>query len=678
VIAPNPNERTREDLDVLNVLPNAVLVSVENRIVFANPAALQLFGVRDLATLVEREAARSHVLVEDVERIDRRLEAIARGESVPTAAEYRILRPDGSSRVVEWSTLPIVLGGQSALLYAVDDVTDLAHARDALVIAERHQREVIATLAEGVIVVDVFGVCTNANPSAVRLLGLASPEQLIGMHADLMPMLDEFGAPLGRAHHPVWRSLDTGEHVRNQIYAVAFPREVRRMRVSAIPLAEGAHQSAGAVVTFDDVTEQLDAFERTTKSEERFRKLAGIAPVAVFETDAAGVCTYVNDRWCEFSGNKPELAFGRVWTQLVHPEDQRRVQREWALAVDTSERFKAEFRFLRDDGLETFVSCEAAPIAGEAGRPVAWIGTATDLSAELALREGLRDSEARFRVLIEHSPDVVVRIVLNPWRIEYISPAIADLTGYSPEEFYAAQDLLVACIDPDDFDRVVSCFTATLNDRIECRLIHRNGSARTIEVRSNIITIDGTPTVVEATMRDVSRKAAEHELLDELAHRDELTGLANRRAVMATLDVRLAARQATSVIFLDVDGFKAINDTSGHDAGDELLKAFAGRLTSVLREDDVVGRLGGDEFVILSQPPHAEHLAQRVFAQLSTPIVLPDGSSVMLGVSAGVAHSDPAGPLQQADELLQSADRAMYEAKRRGKGQSVTFQHRTT
>jgi diguanylate cyclase (GGDEF)-like protein len=179
-------------------------------------------------------------------------------------------------------------------------------------------------------------------------------------------------------------------------------------------------------------------------------------------------------------------------------------------------------------------------------------------------------------------------------------------------------------------------------------------------------------------MRDVSRKAAEHELLDELAHRDELTGLANRRAVMATLDVRLAARQATSVIFLDVDGFKAINDTSGHDAGDELLKAFAGRLTSVLREDDVVGRLGGDEFVILSQPPHAEHLAQRVFAQLSTPIVLPDGSSVMLGVSAGVAHSDPAGPLQQADELLQSADRAMYEAKRRGKGQSVTFQHRTT
>ena len=664
--------RQVHDLDVLRVLPTAVLVAVDGRVIFGNPAALSLFGVADLAALVAREAARAHVLGEDVLKIEERLAAIARGDAVAQSVPYRILRPDGTVRVVEWSTLPMRFDDRPALIYSIDDVTVLAEARDALAVAERHQRDVIETLAEGVIVVDCFGVCSDANPSAARMLGLNSTADLIHAHADLMPLLTGQGGVLARADHPVWRALEHGEPVRNEVYSVVFPRRVRRVRVSSIPIAGTIGQPGGAVITFDDVTEQLEAIEQVALNEVRFRKLATIAPVAVFETDAAGRCTYVNDCWCVFGGLTADVAVGGSWIDAVQSDDRSRVQLEWQRSIDTGQRFKSEFRFGQRGRAGIFVHCEAAPIRADAGSVTGWIGAATDLTAELALREGLRDSEARFRLLVEHSPDVVVRIELNPWHIEYLSPSIIDLTGLAPEQFYTDPALLVSAIHVDDFDTVVAAFTnQTHTDHVQCRLIHTDGSIRNIEVRSNLIAADGTPTILEATLRDVTIRAAEHELLDDLAHRDELTGLLNRRALMTALDVQLASRQPTSLIFLDLDGFKQINDTHGHHTGDELLRVCAQRLTDTVREDDLVARLGGDEFVVISSTTHADTVAHRILNEITAPICLPGDIQIRIGVSIGVAHVDQTKLLQRSDDLVRTADQAMYEAKRRGKQQIV-------
>lgn len=666
--------RQVDGLDVLRVLPSAVLVAVDGRVIFGNPAALSLFGVADLAALVAREAARAHVLGEDVLRIEERLAAIERGETVAQSVLYRILRPDGTVRVVEWSTLPMQFDGRPALLYSIDDVTVLAEARDSLAVAERHQRDVIETLAEGVIVVDFFGVCSDANPSAARMLGLNSTADLLHAHADLMPLLTGQGGVLARVDHPVWRALEHGEQVRNEVYSVVFPRRVRRVRVSSIPIAGTTGGPGGAVITFDDVTEQLEAIEQVARNEVRFRKLATIAPVAVFETDAVGRCTYVNDCWCVFGGLTADVAVGGSWIDAVHPDDRSGVQLEWQRSIDTGQRFKSEFRFGQRDRGEIFVHCEAAPITGDAECVTGWIGAATDLTAELALREGLRDSEARFRLLVEHSPDVVVRIELSPLHIEYLSPSITDLTGRAPEQFYADPALLVSAIHVDDFDAVVAAFTnPTHTDHMQCRLIHIDGSIRNVEVRSNIIVADGTAKILEATLRDVTIGSAERELLDDLAHRDELTGLLNRRALMAALDVQLASRQPTSLIFLDLDEFKQINDTHGHRAGDELLRVCARRLTDTVREGDLVARLGGDEFVVISSTSHADTVANRLLHEITTPICLPGDVNVVIGVSIGVAHVNETKVLQRSDELLGMADQAMYEAKRRGKQQIFTI-----
>ncbi len=210
-------------LVALDVLPGAVMVATDLEIVYANPAALDLFGVPDFAALVARERSKAHVHEGDAARLVERLAAIANNEFTSGSVEYRIVRPDNSVRVVDWSTRPFVLDGSPALLYSIDDVTPLATVRDALLASEAHQREVITALAEGVIVVDSGGVCSDANPSAAQLLGLPSPAALVGLHADLMPLVDAHGAPLDRSLHPLWRALDHAEHVRSQVYFVVFP-----------------------------------------------------------------------------------------------------------------------------------------------------------------------------------------------------------------------------------------------------------------------------------------------------------------------------------------------------------------------------------------------------------------------------------------------------------------------
>ena len=609
-----------------------------------------------------------------------------RADAVRAAVERCVASTQGQSLEVAMRTAGGTVGGRplqleirnlstdpviDGLVVTGYDISELADVRDRLRASELHQRVVVATLAEGVIVVDREGVCRDANPSAAKLLGLKAPSDLIGLSGELMPLIDANGAALERQAHPLWRCLDHGEEVRGEVCAVAFRRSVRRMRVSVIPMDDPDHQVAGAVVTFDDITDPLEVYERLVRSEERFRTLAGTSPVAICETDAAGSCTYVNGRWCEFSGTAADAAIGHGWFDAVHPDDHGRVAREWALATTHGERFKSELRYLHPDGASTSVYCEMVPIRDDRGEVAGWIGSAMDVTAELALRESLRDSEARFRLLVEHSPDVVVRISMNPWRIDYVSPSIVNLTGRVPEDFYADPGLLIGHIHPDDLGLITDPSTLpSFTDEFEIRVIDGAGSVRVVKVRRNILVVDGVTTAVEITIRDITLEVAEQRRLEELAHRDELTGLPNRRALMSALDGRLAGRQPTSVIFLDLDGFKSVNDAHGHDVGDDLLRAFAQRLVGVVRDGDFVARLGGDEFVVISQPAHASALATRIVHELALPYLL-DGREITVGVSAGITNFDWTGSRQQAEDLLQHADQAMYEAKRRGKGQVV-------
>ncbi len=178
---------------------------------------------------------------------------------------------------------------------------------------------------------------------------------------------------------------------------------------------------------------------------------------------------------------------------------------------------------------------------------------------------------------------------------------------------------------------------------------------------------------------EIEQRERTQATITHLAHHDALTGLGNRLLFHKELGDALAHRQRhggeLAVLFIDLDGFKAINDTLGHATGDLLLKHLATRLRNTLREGDKIGRLGGDEFAIIQfgagQPNEAAALAKRLIETIQVPFSV-DGQSLVVGASIGIALAG--GEYQDSAQLLRAADLAMYRAKTEGRGRFLFFE----
>jgi diguanylate cyclase (GGDEF)-like protein/PAS domain S-box-containing protein len=665
-------------MEVLRSLPTPVMVAVDGAVVFANPAAFEMIGVHDLEQLSSRIASFAHVHDADHRRVRDRVAAPELGSMAVGESDQRIVRPDGTERVVVWTTLEVDIGGRPALVYALVDQTEILTAHDTVAAAEAQQRQIIDALAEGVLVVDHRGVGIDANHAAAVLLGMPSMDFLVGFPAEHLPIVDEHGATLDRAAHPVWRALERDEYVHDEVVRLRLGvDQIRALRMSVHPIhVYGQASATSAVLTFADVTDELANAAAVEESEARFRRLAALSPVGICETDALGRCTYTNRRWREFTGLDEDESLGRGWVSSVHPADLADVVPALRQAVESVRPVALEFRFLRPDGTSVHVHVEAAPVTDHDERVTGWLGTATDVSLQVSLRAELEAREVRFRQLAERSPDVVMRVDLHPLRFDYIGPAITAITGDAPDAFYADSGVFLDRVHPDDAERVgAELFGAEPGELHQFRVVHRDGSVRTLEVRTHVVRDGaGSAVAIEATARDVSASVEQRRHLDSLAHRDALTGLLNRRALLDELGARLAGGAPTAVLFCDLDGFKAVNDECGHDAGDRVLITIADRLGSSVRErdGDLVARLAGDEFVVVTDPLAAAQVAERLVMRLSQPIDLGDGTTVQVGASVGVARLDPRdGAAIDPADLLRQADTAMYTAKRAGKGRVV-------
>ena len=291
-----------------------------------------------------------------------------------------------------------------------------------------------------------------------------------------------------------------------------------------------------------------------------------------------------------------------------------------------------------------------------------------------------RTLETRYQRLVEQMPLIVYLDELDDASTNiYTSPQVEALLGYSVDEWTSDPDLFVKLLHPDDRERVLAQVAETNAEAAgrfasEYRLIARDG--RVVWVRDESVPVfdeDGRAVHCQGYLLDITaRKQVEAEL-EYLAFHDSLTGLANRPLFVRRIG-EAAARDPdalVSVLFLDLDDFKTVNDSLGHGAGDELLQAVAERLAAAVRGDDVVARFGGDEFAILvvdgDGPGPAEVVARRVIATLHAPFVV-GGRELFVGASIGVARGrDPV-------ELLRDADIALYTAKGAGKGQHRFFE----
>jgi diguanylate cyclase (GGDEF)-like protein/PAS domain S-box-containing protein len=282
--------------------------------------------------------------------------------------------------------------------------------------------------------------------------------------------------------------------------------------------------------------------------------------------------------------------------------------------------------------------------------------------------QALRESEQRFRALVHQASDVFT-VVGTDGRIRYQSPAVESVLGYPADELIGAG--MDALLHPDDREAFRGLLgeslarpSASVVGELRMRPHAHPDASRRFEMTVTNLLHDPTVLGLVLNYRDITERALYQQQLTQQAFQDFLTGLPNRARLMERLDFALGQRgSSVGLLFLDLDGFKQVNDTLGHDAGDELLRQVATRFTGCLRGGDVLARLGGDEFIVLlpgATNDDAAMVARRLQAGLTEPFLLA-GGTVTVGASVGVATS-PAGQ-STPEDLLREADKAMYQAK---------------
>lgn len=287
-----------------------------------------------------------------------------------------------------------------------------------------------------------------------------------------------------------------------------------------------------------------------------------------------------------------------------------------------------------------------------------------------------RESAALYRLLADNATDVIVRCDLDGRR-RYVSPAAKRLLGFEPQELVGTRP--IDSVHPQDAKAFAHLLKEVGQGRLKqavCQQRYRrkDGTWVWVEVSFNL-TADlatGASDGYVAVIRDISQRKEAERQLAHMARHDPLTGLPNRLLFRERLtqEIARAERGGGFALFcLDLDRFKPINDTLGHQAGDSLLRAVAQRLKAGLRPADMVARLGGDEFVILQTGTgcvaEATALAERLLAAVATPIDLA-GYPARIGLSMGIARAPDDG--LEADRLFSRADQALYRAKAAGRG----------
>jgi diguanylate cyclase (GGDEF)-like protein/PAS domain S-box-containing protein len=408
------------------------------------------------------------------------------------------------------------------------------------------------------------------------------------------------------------------------------------------------------------------------------------SPLGVFLSDSEARCIHTNAAYRKMAGLTAEQSLGMRWSDVVHPQDRRRILEEWEDAVACKKPFRAEVRFQHPDGSITWVRLNAGtgPGATEQSANLLMVEDITERKAAEFLasetEEVLFAEKERAQVTLDSIGDAVLVSDLAG-NITYMNLEAETLTGWSSEsalgrsltDVFRIVDGKTGRTAPNPAQRAIE-EERTVGLAADCFLVRFDGSEVAIEdSAAPIHGRDGTVAGAVIVFHDVAHSRDETGRMSYLAQHDELTGLVRPALLTDRLDraIGLAGRHCKQVglLFIDLNRFKEINDAHGHECGDQVLKAVAERLANCVRETDTVCRRGGDEFIILlaeiEEKQDAAVVAEKVLAVLAEPHAL-NGASASVGASIGISVYPEDG--NGATTLLRSADTAMYQAKKSG------------
>jgi diguanylate cyclase (GGDEF)-like protein/PAS domain S-box-containing protein len=650
-----------------------VISKVDGTLVEVNRAFLDMMNVTAAELLARRPIDLLHP--DDARQYQQEVPRLLNGEIDTIDRERRLMRADGTTVWVSGGTTMIREAGETLLHSVMQDITDRKEAEALLRESEERASTVIGSLHEGLIIYSREGLLL-ANESASRILDIP-PEEL-----ELSPLsvlsaiavldLDGQEVPLedrsvyvtlieGRPHHEIMRGFVTRSG--RTVWCL----------VNAIPLFhEGQDEPYAGVLSFNEITDQKESTDALRASEDRFRTLTESIPVAVYQADTEGRVVYVNPQWRAINEVAENPTTYEDALAPVHPDDLDRVAEGLGRVLTDGGTFHDQYRIIAPDGSLKWLNNRGAATLDDEGRVTGIIGSIEEVTALVAAQE----QNARLAGIIESSSDLVGITDARTLRLVYLNRSARQVFGLVDRDVSE-----VSCLDlytPDASalyrNQILPALLRGQTWSGELTMVTEDGVE--IEAWQSIVPTlraDGSLHQISTVGRDVTeRRRLEKDLAHQATH-DSLTDLPNRVLLLDHLELALAGARRddrlVALLFLDLDRFKQVNDTQGHDAGDELLAQAARRISHVVRPSDTVARLGGDEFVILcadvEDEDHATAVAHRVARAIDAqPFVIGD-TEVAVSASIGIALS--AGGEAHPESLLRDADAAMYRAKDLGR-----------
>ena len=533
----------------------------------------------------------------------------------------------------------------------------------------------------------VSGRQLRANAALVRLNGYDSEAEMLAVVNDISR--EWYVDPERRNQFK--QLLEREGQVMNFVSEVYRHKTRDRMWIR-----ENAHlvrNDQGEVTFYEGTVEDISASRAGEMAlrvnEELFRQvtsqLPGMAFLALLKADGTREYSFVSDGVRELFGVEPSdvIGNGNLLKSFWHPEDRASVEAGVAGSAALGQPFSLQYRIVLGDGTVKWVQTTSSSISSD-HRGNLRCGVVLDITHSKRAEEQLRQSEERWKLALESTGDGVW-----DWHIqsgmEYYSRRYKEMYGYSEDKVWQQSDQFEDIVHPDDKEQLLRDQQAHFEGRTptyrnEHRVRCSDGSWKWILSRGMVISRDaqGKPVRMIGTHTDITEWKKSEALIWQQANYDPLTGLPNRRMLRARLeqDIRKCKHDGLqlAILFIDLDHFKEVNDTLGHDSGDLLLIEAADRIRHCVRDSDTVARMGGDEFtVVLSELSGAERLErilQKILGALSAAFQLGD-EQVFISASIGITMY-PADATE-VESLFKNADQALYVAKGAGRNRFSFF-----
>ena len=683
------HQRTVQTLNLTfdNAAAGVGLTDASGRFLRVNAALCEVFG-RDERTVLSL-AWQDLTHPDDLERERLMVEEMLANRRSSFRIKVRLLRGD---RRTIWADLSVSCarrpsGEVEFLIGQLVDITAQVEAEQSLARSKDMMRRTLEQCSTGLaLCTPGTGTILQANSTLCSDLNL-SPAALSGSSLmEVLGQLEQVSTEDGTTLLPIDRApleaLLRGEidgyGVRVKLLRAGCLRCWGELRLSNLRDAGGA--VLNVLLELDDIT---DVVAQT----EYLQAAAGAGVVGIWDWDPVHDVLTWDSVMYQLYGVQPEHFSGAVeaWAQAVHPEDRAFAEAELQAAVRGEREYAIRFRVVWPDGSVRHIQAASRRFFDGTGQVVRILGVNYDVTELVQTQERLQKEERRLNTTLDALMDphltlgpvrdgagttVDLRILrANPAAAAYLHMPLSALVGDTMKQLWPEHDdsgLL--------FDRYLEVLSTDKPLVLDSLPFHtaEQGGLRYLDIRAVKVGDE-----LSVTWRDVSERMAMAQALERRATTDSLTTLLNREEVFNQLQRLLGGERrrgaGLAVLFCDLDRFKEVNDSFGHQAGDVVLQAMAQRILSCLRKSDLAARIGGDELMVVlpgvQALPDVLAVAEKVRRLASEPVPVAQGQ-VQISVSVGVALASPGESL---DALIARADEAMYAAKRQGRDQVVAI-----